>query len=214
LLLIFSYDEKKIEIGVNRMFKIDALGKACPLPVIETKKALREHEVVQTLVDNEIATQNLKKMAEQLGYIYQMDQVAPNHYTVVISKANADLTDEIPQAAEPIATVDDYIVVVDTNVMGRGSDELGKNLLKGFIYSLTEQDVLPEKVIFYNGGVQSVVEGAVSLEDIRGLAEQGVEIYACGACLNFYELTAAVGEVTNMYRIVEMMRQAPKIVKP
>lgn len=196
------------------MFKIDALGKACPLPVIETKKALREHEVVQTLVDNEIATQNLKKMAEQLGYIYQMDQDAPNHYTVVISKANADLTEEVVQATEPIATVDDYIVVVDTNVMGRGSDELGKNLLKGFIYSLTEQDVLPEKVIFYNGGVQSVVEGSDSLEDIQGLADRGVEIYACGACLNFYELTAAVGEVTNMYRIVEMMRQAPKIVKP
>ncbi|MGL9750166.1 sulfurtransferase-like selenium metabolism protein YedF [Enterococcus sp. DIV0170] len=196
------------------MFKIDALGKACPLPVIETKKALREHEVVQTLVDNEIATQNLKKMAEQLGYIYQMDQDAPNHYTVVISKANVDLTEEVPEAAEPIATVEDYIVVVDTNVMGRGSDELGKNLLKGFIYSLTEQDILPEKVIFYNGGVQSVVEGSDSLEDIQGLADRGVEIYACGACLNFYELTAAVGEVTNMYRIVEMMRQAPKIVKP
>jgi selenium metabolism protein YedF len=196
------------------MFKIDALGKACPLPVIETKKALREHEVVQTLVDNEIATQNLKKMAEQLGYIYQMDQDAPNHYTVVISKANVDLTEEVPEAAEPIAMVEDYIVVVDTNVMGRGSDELGKNLLKGFIYSLTEQDVLPEKVIFYNGGVQSVVEGSDSLEDIQGLADRGVEIYACGACLNFYELTAAVGEVTNMYRIVEMMRQAPKIVKP
>lgn len=196
------------------MFKIDALGKACPLPVIETKKALREHEVVQTLVDNEIATQNLKKMAEQLGYIYQMDQDAPNHYTVVISKANVDLTEEASEAAEPIATVEDYIVVVDTNVMGRGSDELGKNLLKGFIYSLTEQDVLPEKVIFYNGGVQSVVEGSDSLEDIQGLADRGVEIYACGACLNFYELTAAVGEVTNMYRIVEMTRQAPKIVKP
>ncbi|MBO0453944.1 MULTISPECIES: sulfurtransferase-like selenium metabolism protein YedF [Enterococcus] len=196
------------------MFKIDALGKACPLPVIETKKALREHEVVQTLVDNEIATQNLKKMAEQLGYIYQMNQDAPSHYTVVISKANADLTEEEPQAAEMIATVDDYIVVVDTNVMGRGSDELGKNLLKGFIYSLTEQDVLPEKVIFYNGGVHSVVEGSDSLEDLQSLIEKGVEIYACGACLNFYELTASIGEVTNMYRIVEMMRQAPKIVKP
>ncbi|MDU5509369.1 sulfurtransferase-like selenium metabolism protein YedF [Enterococcus gilvus] len=197
------------------MFKIDALGKACPLPVIETKKALREHDVVETLVDNEIATQNLRKMAEQLGYIYQMDQDAPNHYKVVISKGNADMIDdEEPQVTEAIVTVDDYIVVVDTNVMGRGSDELGKNLMKGFIYSLTEQDVLPEKVIFYNGGVQSVVEGSDSLEDIRGLAERGVEIYACGACLNFYELTAAVGEVTNMYRIVEMMRQAPKIVKP
>ncbi|MGO3609365.1 MAG: sulfurtransferase-like selenium metabolism protein YedF [Enterococcus sp.] len=196
------------------MFKIDALGKACPLPVIETKKALREHEVVETIVDNEIATQNLKKMAEQLGYIYQMDQDRPGHYTVVISKGNADLTETALQVAEPVATVDDYIVVVDTNVMGRGSDELGKNLLKGFIYSLTEQDVLPQKVIFYNGGVQSVAADADSLEDLQGLAEQGVEIYACGACLNFYELTAAVGEVTNMYRIVEMMRQAPKIVKP
>lgn len=196
------------------MFKIDALGQACPLPVIETKKALREHEVVETLVDNEIATQNLKKMAEQLGYIYQMNQDAPNHYTVVISKGNADLTEEAPEVVEPVATTDDYIVVVDTNVMGRGSDELGKNLLKGFIYSLTEQDVLPEKVIFYNGGVQLVVEESDSLEDLAGLAEQGVEIYACGACLNFYDLTPAVGEITNMYRIVEMLRQAPRIVKP
>ncbi|MDT2769236.1 sulfurtransferase-like selenium metabolism protein YedF [Enterococcus pseudoavium] len=196
------------------MFKIDALGQACPLPVIETKKALREHEVVETLVDNEIATQNLKKMVEQLGYIYQMDQDAPNHYTVVISKGNADLTEEAPEVVEPVATTDDYIVVVDTNVMGRGSDELGKNLLKGFIYSLTEQDVLPEKVIFYNGGVQLVVAESDSLEDLAGLAEQGVEIYACGACLNFYDLTPAVGEITNMYRIVEMLRQAPRIVKP
>lgn len=196
------------------MFKIDALGKACPLPVIETKKALREHTVVQTLVDNEIATQNLKKMADQLGYIYQMDQDAPSHYTVVISKGNTDLTEELPQVAEPAATVDDYIVVVDTNVMGRGSDELGKNLLKGFIYSVAEQYVLPQKIIFYNGGVHSVGEDSDSLEDLQNLADQGVEIYACGACLNFYELTPAVGEVTNMYRIVEMMRQAPKIVKP
>ncbi|MDT2613549.1 sulfurtransferase-like selenium metabolism protein YedF [Enterococcus dongliensis] len=196
------------------MFKIDALGKACPLPVIETKKALREYKVVQTVVDNEIATQNLKKMAEQLGYLYQMNQDAPSHYTVVISKGNTELTTEAPQVAEPVEAVDDYIVVVDTNVMGRGSDELGKNLLKGFIYSVAEQDVLPKKIIFYNGGVHSVAEGSDSLEDLKNMAEQGVEIYACGACLNFYELTAAVGEVTNMYRIVEMMRQAPKIVKP
>lgn len=195
------------------MFKIDALGKACPLPVIETKKALREHEVVQTIVDNEIATQNLKKMAEQLGYLYQMNQDAPNHYLVVISKGN-ELTTEIDEPAEPVTTSEDYIVVVDTNTMGHGAEELGKTLLKSFIYSLAEQDVLPQKVIFYNGGVQSVVEGSDALEDLQKLADQGVEIYACGACLNFYDLTCAVGEVTNMYRIVEMMRQAPKIVKP
>lgn len=199
------------------MFKIDALGKACPLPVIETKKALREHAVVETLVDNEIATQNLKKMAEQLGYIYQMQQQAENKYAVVISKANTELTDEAMETAitptEDVVT-DEYIVVIDTNVMGRGSDELGKNLLKGFIYSLTEQDVLPSKVIFYNGGVQLVINASDSLEDLIALADQGVEIYSCGACLNFYELTPAIGEVTNMYRIVEMMREASRIIKP
>ncbi|WP_427814774.1 sulfurtransferase-like selenium metabolism protein YedF (plasmid) [Enterococcus sp. 22-H-5-01] len=199
------------------MFKIDALGKACPLPVIETKKALREHAVVETLVDNEIATQNLKKMAEQLGYIYQMQQQAENKYAVVISKANTELTDEAMETAitptEDVVT-DEYIVVIDTNVMGRGSDELGKNLLKGFIYSLTEQDVLPSKVIFYNGGVQSVINASDLLEDLIALADQGVEIYSCGACLNFYELTPAIGEVTNMYRIVEMMREASRIIKP
>lgn len=199
------------------MFKIDALGKACPLPVIETKKALREHTVVETLVDNEIATQNLKKMAEQLGYIYQMQQQAENKYAVVISKANTELTGETSETVitptEDVVT-DKYIVVIDTNVMGRGSDELGKNLLKGFIYSLTEQDVLPSKVIFYNGGVQSVIKASDSLEDLIALAGQGVEIYSCGACLNFYELTPAIGEVTNMYRIVEMMREASRIIKP
>ncbi|MEO1771460.1 sulfurtransferase-like selenium metabolism protein YedF [Candidatus Enterococcus ferrettii] len=198
------------------MYKIDAIGKACPLPVIETKKALKEHEAVETLVDNEIATQNLKKMADQLGYIYQMEPDNDN-YRVKISKGNGEAvdTEEIKESPEIVAN-EDYIVVVDTNIMGRGSDELGKNLLKMFIYSITEQDVLPKQIIFYNGGVSLVTEGSDSLEDLQALADQDVEIYACGACLNFFELTekVAIGEITNMYRIVEMMRQAPKVMKP
>ncbi|MGM0216365.1 sulfurtransferase-like selenium metabolism protein YedF [Enterococcus sp. AZ109] len=198
------------------MYKINAIGKACPLPVIETKKALKENDAVETLVDNEIATQNLKKMADQLGYIYQMEPIGDD-YKVTIAKGNQDLVEMAdPEMVEEVVTTEDYIVVVDTNVMGRGSDELGKNLLKMFIYSLTEQDVLPKQVIFYNGGVSLVTKDSDSLEDLQMLADQGVEIYACGACLNFFELTekVAIGEITNMYRIVEMMRQAPKVVKP
>ncbi|MEG2643949.1 MAG: DsrE family protein, partial [Enterococcus sp.] len=59
-----------------------------------------------------------------------------------------------------------------------------------------------------------VIKASDSLEDLIALAGQGVEIYSCGACLNFYELTPAIGEVTNMYRIVEMMREASRIIKP
>ncbi|MEN6316538.1 MAG: sulfurtransferase-like selenium metabolism protein YedF [Clostridiaceae bacterium] len=201
------------------MFKVDALGKACPLPVIETRKALKEHDTVATLVDNKIATQNLEKMAKQLGYVYQMQEDSPTHYTVVITKGAV----EPEQTVETEQTVnaghkadDEYIVVINSDKMGIGEEKLGKNLMKTFIYTLTEQDVLPQRIIFYNGGVPLVTEGSESLEDLKNLAAKGVEIYACGACLNFYGLTAkvAVGEITNMYRIVEMMRSAYRIVKP
>ena len=47
---------------------VDARGKACPQPVIETKNAIREQGTpVITMVDNDIARQNVAKMARQLG---------------------------------------------------------------------------------------------------------------------------------------------------
>jgi selenium metabolism protein YedF len=199
------------------MFKVDALGKACPLPVIETRKALKEHEVVETLVDNEIATQNLAKMAKQLGCQYEMKQDGPAHYTVVITRDGAAPVPE--ETAEPeytCNTSDEYIVVINSPMMGVGDEKFGRNLLKTFIYTLSEQDVLPKRVVFYNGGVPLVTKDSESLEDLQTLADKGVEIYACGACLNFYGLTekVAVGEITNMYRIIEMMRTANRIVRP
>ena len=101
-------------------------------------------------------------------------------------------------------------------MMGVGDEKFGRSLLKTFLYTLTEQDVLPKQIVFYNGGVSLVVEDSESLEDLKKLAAQGVEIYACGACLNYYGLTekVAVGEITNMYRIIEIMRTANRIVRP
>lgn len=201
------------------METLDATGMACPLPVIKTKKLLAEHDAVETIVDNEIATQNLKKLADQLGYGYQCAKESAKKYTVVITK-DAQHQEPIAHDAseeQTLATAPDaYTVVIDTDVMGRGSDELGRTLIKSFIYSLTEQDVIPQKVICYNGGVHFTCEGSDALEDLKGLADKGVEIYSCGACLNFYDLTEklAVGEVTNMYSIVEMIRTANKVVKP
>lgn len=197
------------------MKKINALGEACPLPVIKAKKALVEHEAIEIAVDNEIATQNLRKLAEQKGYQYGSNQLSDKEYVVQISRTgDLPVVESQPQTTEQVA--DSYIVVIDTNVMGRGDDKLGATLIKGFIYALTEQDQLPERVILYNGGVHFAVTEADSLEDLTTLAKAGVEIYSCGACTDFYGLTekVAVGEITNMYRIVEMMREASRIVKP
>ena len=59
-------------------------------------------------------------------------------------------------------------------------------------------------------------EGSPVLEDLKNLAAQGVEVISCGTCLNFYQLSEklAVGEVSNMYDIVEHLRKADVVVKP
>ena len=198
------------------MITIDAVGKACPLPVIETHKALKEHDVVATIVDNKVATENLKRLAGQMGYTYKMTEEGPDRFKVVIAKGETGRQEAAGGNTPSPEGGDSYIVVVNSPYMGVGDEAFGKSLLKTFLYTLTEQDVLPDCIVFYNGGVPLVTEGSESLEDLQKLAAMGVAIYACGACLNFYGLTdkVAVGEVTNMYRIVELMRTAKRIVRP
>ncbi len=110
----------------------------------------------------------------------------------------------------------DLVVAVDSETMGRGSDELGKLLMKSFLFAVSQLPRLPRTVLFYNGGAKLTVEGSESLEDLRNMEAQGVEILTCGTCLNFYGLAEklAVGGVTNMYAIVEALANAGKVIKP
>ena len=131
------------------MVKVNAVGMACPLPVIETRKALRTEDVVETTVDNKIATENLRKMAAELGYTYELKEESADRFVVTVTKTEGEEAVQVPSADKD---TDEYIVVIDSPTMGKGDEQLGKNLMKGFIYSLTEQDVLPRRIIFYNGG--------------------------------------------------------------
>ena len=100
--------------------------------------------------------------------------------------------------------------------MGEGKEELGKVLIKGFIFALTQLEELPKTILFYNGGAKITTEGSESLEDLKTLEAQGVEIMTCGTCLDYYGLKEKlqVGTVTNMYSIVETMNNADKIIRP
>ena len=106
--------------------------------------------------------------------------------------------------------------VTSSDRMGTGNDELGKVLIKGFIFAVTQLDKLPKTMLFYNGGATLTTEGSDSLEDLKSLEAQGVEIMTCGTCLDYYGLKdkLAVGSVTNMYSIVETQAKATKIIKP
>ena len=203
------------------MITVNAIGDACPIPVVKTRKAMetiKGSEVVETLVDNEIAVENLKKMAGQMGYQVKDQKLEEGKYSVQImvteaektEKIQADICDYRPTAAS------DKVVVIRSNVMGEGDPELGKVLIKGFIYALSQQEELPKTILFYNGGACLTCEGSASLDDLKELEHRGVKILTCGTCLNFYGLSEKlkVGEVTNMYEIAETMSKASLIVSP
>ena len=208
-----------------KKIKVDAMGDQCPIPVIKTKKALKEiteTTLVEVHVDNEIAVQNLSKMAKQKNLEYKCEKLEEQHYIIKINaeaegvsiqqKAPAENDKEICYPDRKSNTV----VVLSSNQMGNGSEELGQILMKGFIFALTELDELPSTVLLYNSGVKLSTEGSNSIEDLKTLQAQGVEILICGTCLNYYDLTEKlqVGDVTNMYFILEKMAQADKIIRP
>ncbi|MCI5699182.1 MAG: sulfurtransferase-like selenium metabolism protein YedF [Lachnospiraceae bacterium] len=211
---------------------VDARGKQCPIPIVMAKKAISEMGcgVVTVAVDNEIAVQNLTKMANQKGYGVEARQIDVNHYEVTMTVADVSKEGETDSAAGnntadqnkaascPTCLPENQttVVVISSDRMGEGDEALGKILIKGFLYALSQLDELPSAVIFYNSGAYLTCEGSDSLEDLHAMEEQGVTIYTCGTCLNHYGLTEklAVGSVTNMYVIVETMAQAGKIIKP
>ena len=201
------------------MLKVDARGDACPLPVVKAKKAISELKgagEVEVLVDNEIAVQNLTKMAQQKGYQYSAEKLAEQEYRVLFTVGNAAAapTEEVPVCAPDLRT--DTVVAVSSDKMGAGSEELGRALLKAFVFALPQQDKLPKTILFYNGGAHLTCAGSPMLDDLKALEAEGVEILTCGTCLNFYGLTEqlAVGGVTNMYVIAEKMLTAGNVVKP
>ena len=205
------------------MITVNAIGDTCPLPVVKAKNAIKElggSGVVEVLVDNEIAVQNLAKMAQQKGYGMKSKKVsaAEFHVTLEVGEAAAATgVADIPEECAIIPTAQKKIVVaINSNRMGHGHDELGAVLMKGFIFALTQQDVLPTTILFYNGGANLTIEGSASLEDLKNLEAQGVEIMTCGTCLNYYNVSdkLAVGEVTNMYAIVEKLTNADLVVMP
>ena len=209
------------------MVTINAMGDTCPIPVIKTQnaiKALTKADEVEVLVDNEVAVQNLTKLAGSMGCGVKSEKKAEKEYRVVITVSE----DKLPEQTEEKESVKESeevcipdarkntVVVIASDKMGEGEDELGKVLIKGYIYALTQLETLPKTILFYNKGAYLTCEGSASLEDLKSLEAQGVEILTCGTCLNYYGITEKlqVGTVTNMYIIAETMAKADKVVKP
>lgn len=193
---------------------VDAMGDKCPIPVVKAKKALATMDAgtLEMLVDNKTSVQNLESFAKSQKCEVSSEELGEEKFCVRIVKTEGS----VAAASAGNAGSGPSVVVVPGPFMGQGDDELGKVLVKAFVFAVTQQEELPDTMLFYNGGVHLTCEGSEVLEDLRKLADAGVEILSCGTCLKHYgvEDKLAVGEVTNMYVIVERQMQAGRIVRP
>lgn len=191
---------------------VDALGQKCPMPVIMTKNAIKDlgEGELEVWIDNEISLKNIEKFCEEKEFSYTNIKEGKNYKINIVVK---DIKKNLGEAKEESGGT---VIVIDSLEMGKGDEKLGKTLLKGFIYTLTELDNLPETVIFYNQGVLLTTKESESLEDLQKLEELGVKIEICGACVNFYDVTeqVKVGNITNMLNIVNIQMKGKRVIKP
>lgn len=207
------------------MITVDAMGKQCPVPLIMTKNEISkkgEGEYL-VLVDNEIAVQNLEKMARQFGFDYSFQKVDDEKFEVKLNVSDASVVNaseiednEASVSGGKAVSPENTVVVYKSNHMGHGDDDLGSVLVKGSMFAFTQLPNPPKTFIFYNSGVKLVCKGSDNIEDLKSLAAAGVKIFACGTCLNHYGLQddLEIGDVTNMYDIIEMLNNAGKVLIP
>lgn len=195
--------------------KIDARGLACPKPVINTKKELDNIEkgIVVTTVDNETAKENVLKLAKSLNCEANIVDEKENFISIEIIKGQ-NILDKQNNVDKKECELEDTCVFISSDKMGLGNDELGKVLIKGFIYTLTESKPYPKYVLLVNGGVTLSAENEETIENLKILENEGVEVLSCGTCLDYYNLKdkLQVGSVTNMYTIVETLKNASNTI--
>jgi selenium metabolism protein YedF len=196
------------------MFKIvDARGLACPQPVILTGKALKESNTVTVIVDDETPKDNVSRIAIKKGYNVKVEEKDGDFY-IHIQKEGV-VSEKETVASPALAPEGDLVVLISSNTVGRGSDELGEILMRAFMHTFMEVEPKPQTMIFINSGVKLAIEDSIVLEDLQALAGEGIQILVCGTCLDYLKLKnkVAVGEVSNAYTILETLLQAGKVVR-
>ena len=190
--------------------KLNCMGMACPLPVVEAKKAIDEMEdgLLEIEVDNETCVQNLRRLAAKYDFTVASESISDKEFLVKMEVKK----DHVLKGKQE----DSCTVVFSSDKMGEGDEELGKNLMKSFVFALSNVDPLPTAMVFYNRGAFLTSEDSPVLADLKNLEKAGVKIMTCGLCADYYKIKEklGVGVISNMYEIVETQMESQKIIIP
>ena len=201
---------------------VDTKGHLCPAPLIATKRALKETVVGESfmvLTDNQTSFNNVSRFLTDNKTVFQFSE-SMGVWTITVTKTSGEAS---PVKVEDYCTSSiahfekgDFIVVISSDKMGDGDDELGHLLMSNFIKAVKDLDNLPRKIIFYNKGVTLVTTNSPVIDHLRDLEKMGVEILLCATCVNHYNISdnTGAGIFSNMYTIAEEMASAGKIVRP
>lgn len=189
---------------------IDCKGLLCPIPVVKAKKYFDSIEGGEStvIVDNLVAKNNIVKLADSSGYKSIVEE-KEKLYFIKITK------DKNKAVIVPTNESKKFTLLISTDKLGLGDDKLGDILMKGYVFALSEADFIPNDILFINGGVKLTTEDSPVLDSLKKLVERGANILVCGVCLDFYNIKdkLSVGEISNMYTIVQLMNDADNTIK-
>jgi selenium metabolism protein YedF len=201
---------------------VDTKGQLCPAPLIAAKKALKETPAGESfivLTDNQTSFDNLSRFLKDNKADFQVSE-SGGVWTLTTTKTTSDVVQTKAEEYCPSSISHfekgNFVVVISSDKMGEGDDQLGHLLMTNFIKAIKDLDELPKKIVFYNNGVKMVTNSSPVIEHLRDLEKMGVELILCATCVSHYSLESVVGAgtVSNMYTIAEVMASSGNIVKP
>ncbi len=191
---------------------INARGMACPQPVLLMKAELDKitEGVVSITVDNKGSCINVKNFCEANGCTVSVKEIEGGCYQIDAAKGyDCAIAEKQPESSA------NAVVFITGECVGSEEQELGKMLMKGFIGNLKHVNPLPKTVIFVNNSVRMVTLNLETAEMVKELESFGVEVLACGACLNYFNLVDELkaGKVTDALTVANRLFAADKIIR-
>ena len=197
---------------------LDARGLACPGPVLMAKDAVeRDHlDVLELIVDSEAAKENVSRFLGSRHFSVTASQEGKDYKICARRQGNeSEHGSELKGSPRPATDQKQRIMVlIATDRLGFGDDELGKKLIINFIKTIKEMGEELWRLVLVNNGVKLTINGSPVLEDLLAYERDGLSILVCGTCLSHFDLLEAkkVGDTTNMLDIVTAMQLADKVI--
>ena len=192
------------------MKTVDCRGQQCPQPVIQTRKTMLAEpgSALEVLVDDQVCQDNVSRLATTMGYRIKSEK-SGTAIRLELSPGEKLQSHATAPATGP------RIIFIGSDQIGSGDPKLGQVLMKNFIFTLTEADVVPDAIYCVNSGVRLTIGGSEVLEPLEELASRGVDIASCGLCLEYFDAkdSLAVGRISNMLELVNALEGAGSIIR-